>query len=363
MALLARILRDAGWAVEAPRADQEADLFVRGQEAAYAVQLKVGSEGRVDRLVPLLAQAVLEATHAAQGRVRPLAVVAAPRIAPRTAEQILRFAEDHAPDVAVGVLDLEGLRLFRGTDIERLSAPLPYRRRGAPRPRYDSGQLFSDLNQWMLKVLLAPELPATLLSAPRAEYGNASELARAADVSVMTAYRFVQLLRKEGYLHESAPHLSLVRRQSLFDRWQTLTGRTAQEWPMRFVLRGDARSLFGKVLPADRSCLALFAAADALGLGLVEGVPPHVYVERLPGTEPHPSKEIRPCRPGEAPDIILRRAPAPQSVFRGAVARDGVATSDVLQVWADVASHPARGQEQADLIRERVLQPLLRRGG
>jgi hypothetical protein len=214
----------------------------------------------------------------------------------------------------------------------------------------------------MLKVLLAAELPATLLSAPRAEYGNASELARAADVSVMTAYRFVQLLRKEGYLHESAPHLSLVRRQSLFDRWRAPARSSVQEWPMRFVLRGNVRSLIDEVFAADRACLALFAAADALGLGLVEGVPPHLYVERLPGSERSPWKGLRPCRPGEAPDIILRKAPAPQSVFRGAVARDGgIAASDVLQVWADVASHPARGQEQADLIRDKVLRPIIQK--
>ena len=40
--------------------------------------------------------------------------------------------------------------------------------------------LFSDLNQWMLKVLLAESIPANLLSAPRARYRNPTELARAA---------------------------------------------------------------------------------------------------------------------------------------------------------------------------------------
>ncbi len=33
----------------------------------------------------------------------------------------------------------------------------------------------------------------------------------------------------------------------------------------------------------------------------------------------------------------------------------GMAASDVLQVWVDVAAHPSRGCEQADLIRKRVL--------
>jgi hypothetical protein len=36
-----------------------------------------------------------------------------------------------------------------------------------------------------------------------------------------------------------------------------------------------------------------------------------------------------------------------------------VACSDVLQVWLDVAVHPSRGAEQAELIRRRVLGPII----
>jgi hypothetical protein len=131
----------------------------------------------------------------------------------------------------------------------------------------DSGQLFSDLNQWMLKVLLAPEIPDGLLSAPRGQYRNASQLARAANVSVMSAFRFVQQLQREGYLHESAPYLSLVRREDLLGRWQALSVRSIREVPMRFVLPGDVQAQLRKLLSSGRACLALFAAADALKLG------------------------------------------------------------------------------------------------
>jgi hypothetical protein len=91
----------------------------------------------------------------------------------------------------------------------------------------DYGALSSDLNQWILKVLLAPELPEALLSAPRGQNGNASQLARAANVSVMTAFRFVQQFGREGYMHESAPYLRLVRREDLFSRWQAPSGTFA----------------------------------------------------------------------------------------------------------------------------------------
>jgi hypothetical protein len=45
-------------------------------------------------------------------------------------------------------------------------------------------------------------------------------------------------------------------------------------------------------------------------------------------------------------------------VFRASVVRDGVPVADILQVWLDVGAHPARGEEQAEEIRHRVLAPI-----
>ena len=214
----------------------------------------------------------------------------------------------------------------------------------------------------MLKVVLANELPDALLSAPRGQYRDASQLARAAQVSVMSAFRFVQQLREEGYLHESPSSLQLVRREHLFLRWQGSSDRVVKQVPMRFRLPGNPESQLRKVVNSGRACMALFAAADALKLGFVHGVPPHIYVERVRPSNLVAWKNLRPCEPGESPDILMRQAPAPQSVFRGMVRPGGVAASDVLQVWLDVSSDPARGREQADLIRRSVLEPIISKG-
>jgi hypothetical protein len=274
----------------------------------------------------------------------------------------MKFAEDYAPDAAVGVIDFEGLAVFHGPQLEEMNArgkDLPVSVRRAMR---DSGQFFSDLNQWMLKVLLAPELPEALLSAPRGQYRNASQLARAANVSVMSAFRFVQQLQREGYLHESAAHLTLVRRKDLLSRWQSLSVRSVKEVPMRFVLPGDLQAQLRKMLSSGRGCLALFAAAEALQLGFVRGVPPYVYVRRIQPASLAAWRYLRACAPGEIPNVIVRQAPAPQSVFRGMVRPGGMAASDILQVWIDVAAHPSRGREQADLIRKRVLHRIIEGG-
>ena len=358
---LAAAFANGGWDVrrEAVGGSRQSDFLVRRRGIAYAIELKVGSEGRSDRLVPLVAQAVLEARHAARRGIAPLAVVAAPRVPKRVADQVIKFAEDYASDTAIGVIDFEGFRSFRGPHLEAMNAEAKVRVRAAGRPVEVSGNLFSDLNQWMLKVLLAPELAERLLSAPRGRYRNASELARAAKVSVMSAFRFVQQLRHEGYLHESVGHLSLVRREDLFGRWQALSARSARELHMRFVLPGDTRTQLRNVLRSNNACLALFAAADALGLGFVEGVPPYVYLEHLHRASLPVWKSLRVCGLGERPEVIVRQAVAPRSVFRGAVRSEGVAACDVLQVWADVAAHPSRGREQAHLIWKRVLRQII----
>ena len=361
--LLRQAFKQAGWRVSSPPPNRHGghrpDFIVHRPGASYAVELKVGAEGRSDRLVPLWSQACLQAARVA-GDHAPLAVVAAPQIAPRVADHILKFAEQYAPDAAAGVIDFAGLRLFRGPHLESLNAEAsiePGLESHAPR---EQPHLFSDLNQWMLKVLLASELPDELLSAPRGRYGNASQLARAANVSVMSAFRFVQQLQREGYLHESGVHFRLVRRDDLFRRWQASSLRRVNEAPMRFLLRGsDSRAALQRMLDSGRACLALFAAADALGVGFVQGVPPYVYVRRLSPASLSAWKNLVPVAPGEAPDLIVRQAPSPESVFRGMVRPHGMASCDVLQVWLDVSEHPARGEEQADLIRRRLLNRII----
>lgn len=362
--LLADIFEQAGWRVERqPRRQRaELDMVVRRPDGvAYAVEVKAAVEGRADRLVPLFSQAVLQSLHGAGQNAAPLAVVAAPKISQGAAEQVLKFAEHYAPDAAAGVIDFEGLRLFRGPNLEGLNAEAPRKSLVASKSPRISGHLFSDLNQWMLKVLLAPEVPEELLSAPRGQYTNASQLARAAKVSVMSAFRFVQQLQDEGFLSESGPYLNLVRRDELFRRWQASAARSVKEVSMRFLLKGEPRAQLRRMLNRGRACLALFAAAQALKLGFVEGVPPYVYVERIRPANLAAWKNLRPCELGERPDLILRQAAAPQSVFRGLIRPDGMASCDVLQVWVDVSSDPSRGREQADLIRKRVLGKVIDR--
>ena len=384
--LLAASFRRVHWRVRVQPlvAGLRPDLIVDAGGKTYVVELKCCSEGRRDRLIPLLSQAVLQARAVARQLPRPVvpvAVVAAERVAPSLGEQVKRFGAQFAPGTGVGVIDSQGLRAFAGHGLEVLDAQPPRPIRSpAPESRRLPG-LFSDLPSWMLKILLGQSIPESLLWVPRSSFRSATQLASAARVSVMSASRLVRRLEIEGFLDGRSEHLELVRVEDLLGRWVAANQQSFRDIPVRWIVkredhqlvaalrsyssgtgagpRSTARTRRGAVIKVQPRCaVGLFAAADALGFGFVRGVPPHIYLERLD------LDVIR--RLGLSIEDADRRADAyirvpanKEAVFRAAVIRDGLPVSDIVQVWLDVSTHAARGREQADELRKRVLGPLL----
>ena len=361
--LIAQLFEKDGWKVQREPAvgKHHVDLLVKKKSRVYAVDIKAISEGRRDRVIPLLSQAILQSQSAARnlGSARPMAVVHVGDAKEILLEKVDRFAQQFAPDVAIGIVADNGVRHFIGDGLEGLQVEAGKKSRLPDRPPVHASNMFSDLNQWMLKVLLAPEIPEHLLSAPRDNYRNVSELAKAASASVMSAFRLSEQLRERGYLDESSRHLKLVRRKALFEQWQSVGHRSSPEMRMRYVVPGATEQKLRKVILGGNACLGLFAAADALKLGHVSGVQPHVFVERLPRLNNSAWRGLVPAAQNEPFDLVLRQAPAPKSLFRGAVYQDGIAIADVLQIWLDVSAHPSRGQEQAELIRKKVLRNVI----
>lgn len=366
--LVAEGFRAAGWKVDVDRqvGDRRADLVVAKGKHRYIVELASASEGRRDRLVGLLSQAILQANSLASGirKAAPLAIIAAPSISHAVQRALFEFHQCHVPHSAIGMVDGRGLRAFIGPGLESLNGRPQFPRASTARVPAPPVNLFSDLNQWMLKVLLAPHIHRSWLK-PNAgtgvEYQNATALAKAAGVSVMSAFRLLTQLQKERFLDSSGAGIRLVRVERLLTLWQASVARSPREWPARWVLRSREQEQLRKALEqfGDRACLGLFAAARVLGLGHVEGVPAHVYAESI---EPDAIRAagLAEVLPGQQPDVILRIPREKESVFRGAEAVEGVWVSDPIQVWLDVSSHPARGREQADLIFRKVIKPMIR---
>jgi hypothetical protein len=370
--MLASAFRKAGLRVKRPvsAVDDGADLVFEKDGTKYLVQLKVSSEGRSDRLIPLLSQAVLQArSHARQsGGATPVAVVAARHIPASVAGQIQEFAKRHAPEVGIGVIDAEGLRAFMGFGLEAFDAK-PSRRQGsevARAPRLPD--LFSDLNQWMLKILIGQRLPETLIAVPRGPIRNASQLATVADVSIMSASRFVNQLSERRFLHRRDHLLQIVRVEELLDLWVSANREAADEIPARWIIKKGPDQLKSTlrdyaaphpsknvIKRVPRCCLALFAAADLLGYGFVHGVPAHIYLEALT-LDALGRLGLTVDDSGRPPDVYIRKPANREAVFRAQVLSDGIPISDIVQVWLDASTHPARGKEQAREIRQRALK-------
>lgn len=362
---VANLLSGDGWLLDASHDSEHggADLIIERGNQRFAVEVKALSEGRADRALPLLSLAILQAkVHARDiAGAKPLAVLWVGNASPSLANHLRSFAERYAEGVAIGVVSENGFRHFVGHPFDQLNAEPRHEKWSSSRSSHQVVNLFSDLNQWMLKILLANEIPLELLSAPRINCRSGADLAEAAEASAMSASRFLQQLRHEGFLEDSSQGPALVRRRELFERWRAAVLRPVPEVPMRFVLRAPVREQLRELIAgqAGQACLGLFAAAEELKFGHVSGVPMHVFVPKLPKSDDRQWRSLRPTSPGEIPDLILRQAAFPQSVFKGAVPRDGWLASDVIQTWLDVASHPSRGNEQAELIYTKFLRKII----
>src|SRR5579859_3779610 len=105
---LVDLFRDSGWEVRRePQAAGEADFVVKNGNLEYVIELKRAPESRRDRVVPLLAEAVLQAQAYAKKlpHAHALAVIASPELSPFVVDQALEFHHNYAPDVAVGFFD------------------------------------------------------------------------------------------------------------------------------------------------------------------------------------------------------------------------------------------------------------------
>ena len=383
--MMVEAIRRLGWRVlrQQSAKNQQIDLLFSNEQHLYIAELKRSPEGRRDRLIPLLSQAILESKALARNHrdfAIPVAVVAAPRIPESVAEEMKHFASSYAPDVAIGVMDAEGFRAFSGQGLEALDRERPSLHNPISLQPAPASRLLSDLNQWMLKVMLSSLIPESLLAAPRGPHRNSSQLARAAGVSVMSAYRFIKDMARERFLEEHPHGFRIVRIEALLDRWVAANQGAVREYPARWILKSGKDQLSVAIrsylsqsnhglqrkpaarIPSSHSriCLGLFAGAEALGMGFVHGIPPHVYFEDV-NEDVLKRLGVSLLDADVHPDIYLRVPRNPESVFRGAVQKQGLPISDILQVWLDVLSFPARGKAQAEEIRKRVLKPLLSR--
>lgn len=365
---LRKLFEGFGWRVQAATGSGF-DFVAEAGDLRYAVQVKFAKEARRALLEGLLASAILRARAAANAvGAKPLAIVCAPSISPPLLSELAEFVFRFGEGAAWGTMDDSGHVVLHGPGLEVVSARRRLVRKPLAAKRSD---VLSDLGQWMLKVLLSHQLPPELrfeapLEGVRIDEPivNAMALAKIAAVSVASASRFVVGLKEDELLNTDEGFLKLIRVDELLDRWSAAFKRRPLELRARWLFPAkDPLRHLDEVLrrvqkPDERACLGLFAACDRLGFQFVSGVAPHLYLEHV-SSDALRRFGLRQAEPGEAADVMVREPRYPESLFRGAMDRDGVPVSDVIQCWLDVADNPARGEEMASHLHEKVIGPHL----
>lgn len=348
---LERILKGAGW-------KQKGELWLANGRA-FSVK-EEEAPGSWDRtLAPFLAKAILSArAHAVDGS-EPVAVLRVRRASPLADGRLAEFVRDVAADQSWILMDSVGRFFPHVRDMPMLRKEASERfvpQRAAPGKATPT--LFTDLNQWLLKVLLAPFLDERLLHAPRdGAIRNASTLAAVADVSIPVASRFLNSLDDSGQLERRFGDLRVGRPLELLQRWRDQTSHPTRrelgvhavrgiEFTRTFAMTAASTSkAFGQRPPL---VLALHHACDVLGFGHVKGVAPVFWSTSLEADELERMGLV--AAPSGTFDAVLRVPRFPESIMRALVNPKANPTTDIIQCWLDSSHYRIRGQEQADFI-------------
>lgn len=350
------LFRSNGWRVEDDSDEGKGGDIVLTSPGGliYRAVLKALTEGRADRVIPLFSQALLESrvhAKAQQDGSHPAVLLWVGNASQALIQKLRDFQRAYGEGVPVALLSDAPLYVdFPGLDAAEQSVRVRRSSHSAP-----PTLVFSDLVQWMLKLLLARDLKReNLINAPEKTYMTATDLAREAGVSVMTATRLVNAL-KEGDFVEFVPHLRLVQRRKLAQRWKAAYAKPPLSVQMKFLVGGvPQEQLLQKTLKREESAtLGQFAAAHALRVGHVHGAITTLWVPNLGVAERW--RGMRRAFEGERPDVILKQHPYPQSLLRGRVLREEGWVSDIIQTWLDVSADPTRGAEQAAELEHGVL--------
>lgn len=333
-----------------------ADLLITIGEHRLALQVKSLLVSLLEDIRGRLAAGFMEANRLAKNTgAIPMAVVMLPRLGPKASAAASLFMSRHAPGSAWALLDRSG---NASIVVPELGIDIHYRvaRVEDIKVRRWSGRLFSDLNRWMMKVLLLADAPSELWSGPRGPYFTPSDLYRAVEVSPEMAHRLVHALEDQDFLRRTQQGLKLVRRSALLDLWRAEEEiDRREEIPVRWMM-GRPRNLadvFGQD-PQGQPEVVVGGFEACLMLGLLHArVPylPEVHVLAPTGALLE-RYSLERCTPSEAHLWVVPCRHA-QSVSRGSLVREGLRVVDPLQAALDVLHQPARGREQSDyLIRE-----------
>lgn len=265
---------------------------------------------------------------------------------------------NHAPGMAWALIeDVRGALHLE--EAHRESIPLPliwYSERPLVKTTRHGAKLFTELNTWLLKVLLYKDASAPHRFGESTHVNNPRHLAKIAKVSTQTAYSFYNAFSEKNFLRTSRTDgIHLVRKDALLEM---LIREAAKSSPVRAY----ACSIFGEP-DVRKAILSPLQAKHVVGgfsacrvHGMLHTNAPAVWDIHIDDTISTYEKawNFQVCGEQDA-QVAFIESPGNGSVFRCAGEIDSLPVVDLLQAALDVAALPGRGLEQAESIVESIL--------
>ena len=322
--------------------------------SGLCLQVKYVRSASIDEVLGMLAVGVLELQRSTGNRLFvPLLVFE--RLGEKTKRAARLFMSTYAPDCGWGLIDQSGAAQVVVPALN-LNVDRPRQVVAPSWPRQRPTRLFSDLNQWMLKVLLLADSPPSLWGGPRQRVATPTELHRVAHVSVEKAHQFVRAFEKVGLVRTTHHGLAVIRKKALMEMWfNDERSRSSLRLPTRWIF-GEPSSMedvFSKKDSPERFAVCGFEACRFLGVLHAPVINREVYFVG-DAESALAAWDLEPCEARDA-HFYLRKARSAQSMLRGRVVKANLPVVDVLQAALDVRDQAARGTEQSQYIINHVL--------
>jgi hypothetical protein len=327
---------------------------VTTSSSGLLLQFKHVRPTSIDEVLGILAVEVLKSRQRTRNNVLvPLLIFK--RLGDKTRRSVRQFMTAHAPDCGWGLIDQSGAAQIVVPALS-LDVDQPGQISPPSWPRQRPMRLFSDLNQWMLKILLLADTPTSLWGGPRQSVATPTDLHRVAHVSVEKAHQFYRAFEQIGLIRPTRSGLVVVRKKDLMEMWvHDELSRSARRMPTRWIF-GEPPSLeqvFCKQGAPGDFAVCGFEACRVLGVLHSPVMNREVYF--LGDAEAAlEAWDLEACDDRDA-HFYLRKARSAQSVLRGRVVKENLPVVDVLQAALDVCDQSSRGIEQSQYIINHIL--------
>lgn len=335
------------------------DLAARLPEGSLAVGIKSTRRRSVEDMQGRLATAVLQMRRYAGPYEHRIILLHAPRIGSRAVAKLETFMQEYAPDIGWGAWDERGGVHLRLPQLDIVIDSEARNSREQARDTTHNKRAFTDLNRWLLKVLMLRDAPNGMWHRAepyRRAVANPAELQRVSHVSQAKAYQFARTFRDLGFLRWDRSNFELVERRKLYELWHEEERQLrAERYPVRSIFRAGegVDDIFASVGTEVQYAVGGFEACRLHGVLHTKRRTPEIHIFQNPNYVIQ-RLDLELCETHEA-DMYLVEMPYRESIQRGTLHVGDVRVVDILQAALDAGRHPQRGREQAEYIVQEVL--------